>query len=185
MKDIYRSKQLLDVLIKGGIVVMPSDTIYGVFGSAKSTNVTTKIRSIKNRDDNQAFIVLCAHTDQITDLFGIEKMILRKTENYWPGPVSIILEPQQKRPDIQGSLDGIAFRIPADESLRELLEKTGPLVAPSANPRGLEPAKNIQEAQEYFGDQIDLYVDGGTIENVKPSKVLKINPDGTEQIFRN
>lgn len=67
----------------------------------------------------------------------------------------------------------LAFRLPKKKPLRELLEKTGPLVAPSANPQGLEPAKNITEAKKYFGDMVDVYVAGGKLEG-KPSKLISL-----------
>src|SRR5204863_149383 len=60
----------------------------------------------------------------------------------------------------------LALRLPKDESLQNLLKKTGPLIAPSANVEGLPPAKNITDAKKYFGDGVDLYIDGGEIEVV-------------------
>lgn len=183
-EDKKHEEKAVKTLRNGGVVVMPSDTIYGIFCRAELPAVVERIRDIKNRDDDQAFIVLCARTDQIAELFDVQKNTLQLADQYWPGPVSIILNPKRKRADIQGKHEGIAFRIPADADLRRLLEQTGPLVAPSANPKGLEPARNVEEARAYFGDQVDLYVDGGTVENVQPSKVIKIHPDGTEEIFR-
>ena len=96
---------------------------------------------------------------------------------YWPGPVSIII-------------GGQAFRLPADEKLRDLLRQTGPLVAPSANPEGLPPATTIEEAKKYFsaeggsasGGGVDWYEDGGTIVG-KPSKLIEIK-DGTVRVLR-
>ncbi|NMB92179.1 MAG: Sua5/YciO/YrdC/YwlC family protein, partial [Parcubacteria group bacterium] len=77
----------------------------------------------------------------------------------------------------------LAFRLPADKNLRKLLEKTGPLVAPSANLEGLPPAKNIIEAKRYFEDLPDLYIDGQEISG-KPSKLIKLQKDCSEIIIR-
>ena len=176
--------KIVDTLASGGVIVMRSDTIYGIFASANNKDAVLRIRDIKDRSNEQAFLVVCANTDQIKELSGIDDDYLSLATNYWPGKVTVIFKPNKTHPHIQGDPEELSFRIPDDTRLRDILEQTGPLVAPSANPRGLEPAKNINEAQKYFGDSIDLYVNGGTVENARPSKVLKINPNGTEEIFR-
>lgn len=183
--DDLSIEKAIAVLQKNGVVVMPSDTIYGIFGRADSPEVVKRIRKIKGRGSDQAFIVLCSEVEEITDNFGVDEKLLKHVAHHWPGPVSIILEPGKPRPDIQGDLAGIAFRIPNDAELLNILKQTGPLVAPSANPKGQDPAKKITAAQTYFGDTVDLYVNGGIIENSKPSKVIKINPDGSQQTLRN
>jgi len=72
----------------------------------------------------------------------------------------------------------LAFRMPKLKWLRELLEKTGPLVAPSANFEGEQPAKTIREAEKYFGKNIDFYVDVGRRDS-KPSTLLRIEKEKT------
>jgi L-threonylcarbamoyladenylate synthase len=77
----------------------------------------------------------------------------------------------------------LAFRLPVPIDLRELISKTGPLIAPSANPEALAPAENIQEAKKYFSDSIDFYLDGGDISG-KASKVIRLHKDRTVDILR-
>ena len=77
----------------------------------------------------------------------------------------------------------LAFRLPAQKDLQRLLKQTGPLLAPSANIEGLPPAQNISEARKYFGDLVDLYIDGGTVVS-KASKVIKLHKDGSVSILR-
>ena len=98
-------------------------------------------------------------------------------EKFWPGKVTIIL-------------GDIAFRLPKKKSLIEILNKTGPLVAPSANKEGDKPAETIKEAKEYFGpaspsqggDSVDFYLSGGTLKS-KPSTLIKIE-NGKVEILR-
>jgi tRNA A37 threonylcarbamoyladenosine synthetase subunit TsaC/SUA5/YrdC len=71
---------------------------------------------------------------------------------------------------------GLAIRLPAEKSIRDFLEKTGPLATSSANLEGESPAKNIAEAQKYFGSEVDFYEDGGEL-NSKPSTLVKIDGD--------
>jgi len=68
----------------------------------------------------------------------------------------------------------LAFRIPKNQNFRKFLSKTGPLVAPSANSEGEEPAKTIEEAKKYFGKAVDFYLDGGKL-TAKPSTLIKIS----------
>jgi L-threonylcarbamoyladenylate synthase len=73
--------------------------------------------------------------------------------------------------------DSIAFRLPSDERVRELLKRTGPLVAPSANLEGQPPATDIVSAKNYFGDAVDFYLDAGELEG-KASTLIRIDDDG-------
>jgi tRNA A37 threonylcarbamoyladenosine synthetase subunit TsaC/SUA5/YrdC len=105
---------------------------------------------------------------------GVTDEWLDKTKAYWPGPVSLVLPTTRKDIEqLERSTGMFGFRMPDNADLLALLEQTGPLIAPSANPEGLPPAKNITEALGYFGDQIDLYIDGGTLEQ-KPSTLIDL-----------
>jgi len=73
--------------------------------------------------------------------------------------------------------------MPAPKSLRNLLFKTGPLIAPSANTEALPPSRNIAEAKKYFGNKVDLYIDGGEIVG-QPSQIIRLNTDGTIVVLR-
>ncbi|MEI6581119.1 MAG: Sua5/YciO/YrdC/YwlC family protein, partial [bacterium] len=76
-----------------------------------------------------------------------------------------------------------AFRLPAKKSLIKILKQAGPLVAPSANPEGLEPAKNMVQARGYFGDKVDFYLPGGTLKG-ESSILIKINKKGEIEVLR-
>jgi tRNA A37 threonylcarbamoyladenosine synthetase subunit TsaC/SUA5/YrdC len=81
-------------------------------------------------------------------------------------------------------LKSLAVRIPAPEWLRDLLEQTGPLATTSANFAGEPTVTRIEQAQKLFGDQVDLYVDGGDLSSAKPSSIIRLNPDGTTEKLR-
>ena len=72
----------------------------------------------------------------------------------------------------------LAFRVPDDPQLKNLLKESGPLIAPSANPEGLPPATNIEEAQKYFGDTVDFYINDGERAG-SPSTVISLGEDGS------
>ncbi len=73
-----------------------------------------------------------------------------------------------------------AFRIPKAENFRTLLQKTGPLLTSSANLAGKAPSNTIQGAQDYFGDKIDFYVDGGDLSGRLPSTLIRVVDDAVE-----
>ena len=111
------------------------------------------------------------------------KLALKTLKKYWPGPNSIILPDANAPSWITRDTGTVAYRmISSDIDLYALIAKTGPLIAPSANPEGLPPAKNIAQAKEYFGDQIDFYLDGGEITNTAPSNLYLWSKDGMKQL---
>lgn len=166
-------KEIIGILKKGGVGVMPTDTLYGLVGSAFSEKAIKWIYKVKGREKGKKLIVLIS---KISDLkkFGISDSLIRANEGIlqkvWPHAAKAM---RGKPEPVSIILNNIAFRLPNKKSLIEILKKTGPLVAPSANPSGLAPAKNIKEAQKYFSDKVDFYLAGGTLKS-KPSTLIKI-----------
>jgi len=106
-------------------------------------------------------------------------------KKFWPGPVSVILKCPKIKKEMSylRPLDKtLAFRCPKGKWLNVLLQKTGPLVAPSANPEGLPPAQTIKQAKKYFYEKVDFYVDTGIIKGV-PSALIVLK-DGSTEILR-
>ena len=121
---------------------------------------------------------------QKLEQFGIElsEGLILQLQNYWPGPYSIILPSIDDQFEyLSRGTDSIAFRLPDKPELTQLIYQVGPLVAPSANVDGLPPATTIEEAQRYFGSDIEFYVDGGDLSG-KPSTILRLDGDGVEII---
>ncbi len=168
------------ILKTGGIGVLATDTLYGVVGQALNQATVERIYSVKERTPTKPFIILISDPADV-ELFGInltreEERIL---EQYWPGPVSVILDCfGPKFEYLHRDTHSLAFRLPAKPELTSLIARTGPLVAPSANPEGLTPAPSIDAARAYFGDTVDFYI-GGPVGD-KPSKIIKITSGGVE-----
>ena len=118
-------------------------------------------------------------------MFGIDiggKLKVENIKKFWPGPVSVILPcPLKKFEYLHRGQNTLAFRLPKKKALIKILKKTGPLVAPSANPENLLPAQNIKEAKKYFGGNVDFYLKGTGSKN-KPSTIIKIIGNNTEII---
>ncbi len=172
------------VLRAGGIAVMPTDTTYGIVGSALNVSTVNEIYRLRRRDLDKPFIVLIAQKADLRK-FGarLSPAQTRILNHVWPGQVSVILScPSERFSYLHRGKKTIAFRLPQKPGLRRLLAEIGPLVAPSANPQGHPIAKNISEARAYFGHNVDFYQDGGEIDN-KPSRLIDIT-DGTEKVVR-
>lgn len=181
---IRNNSKLAKVLIENGVVVMPTDTLYGILGKAQDVSVVNRIYSIRKRNPEKPCIIL------IGDISELEKFCITLSEEQkkeiekYRGPTSFVLDcPEEKFEYLHRGTKTLAFRLPAQKDLQDLLKQTGPLIAPSANIEGLSPAQNIAEAKKYFGDLVDLYVDGGEVKG-KASRVIKLNKDGSVEVLR-
>lgn len=172
-------KEAISVLKKGGVGVLPTDTLFGLVGSALSKDAVKRIYNIKGRDEGKPVIVLISSFRDLKKFNVHRSTLSRKMMEIlgcmWPGKVSIILPCTDKKfTYLHRGTNTIAFRMigKKNKNLFNLLKKVGPLVAPSANPQGLQPAKNITEAKKYFHNDADFYI-SATITNTKPSTLLE------------
>ena len=200
----YRKNSgLIDTLSRGKVAVIPTDTTYGIVGLASNEKTVNEIYRLRKRDLDKPFIVLIADRKDLKN-FGVsvspeqEKILDRvwpglnrsvsvgrtnSSDEFVLGPTSVILNcTDDKFSYLNRGKKTLAFRLPAKESLRKLIREVGPLVAPSANPQGHNVAKTISEAKAYFGHNVDIYEDGGTI-TASPSRLIDIT-DRTEKVLR-
>lgn len=163
-------QKYIKILKNDGVGVIPTDTLYGLVGSAFSKKAVDRIYKIKNRDKNKKLIVLISSLNDLKKFkIKISKEEAKILEKFWPGEVSIIL-------------NNTAFRFPKKKSLLEILKRTGPLVAPSVNREGEKPAENIKQAKEYFGKEVDFYLPSGTLKS-EPSTLIRIK-NGEIEVLR-
>lgn len=174
----------LQQLKNGGVGVIPTDTIYGLVGQALNKPTVERIYQLKKRSPQKPFIILISSANDLEKFdISLDKETQKILEKIWPGEVSIILScPDERFEYLHLGTNSLAFRLPNNKSLTELIKTTGPLVAPSANLEGYPNAKNISEAEKYLGNQVDFYLDGG--ERIsEPSTLIRI-VDGKIEILR-
>ncbi len=156
-------KEVTAILQHGGVGVLATDTLYGIVGSALSKKAVARIYRLRKRDPKKPLIILIASVRDCAR-FGVKidtqtKKILSAV---WPGKVSVVLAcPHKKYTYLHRGMETLAFRVPASVRVRRILQKTGPLVAPSANSEGMSPATTISEAKKYFGEGVDFYINTG------------------------
>lgn len=166
-------------LLAGGIGVLKTDTIYGIVARAEDESAVERVYMAKQRTPTKSPIVLISSPDQMFDTY--DQTTYDSLHNYWPGPYSIIV-PSTKAPAWLTRGNGsVAYRLPDDKNLRQLIETTGPLIAPSANPEGMQPAATIHQALGYFGNNVDFYVDSGEVPiDTPPSHLLRYDIESSK-----
>ena len=178
--------ECIAVIKNGGIVVFPTETVYGIGTNAFCEESVKKIYEIKNRPDEKPLSILVSDKEQIEKYAIINNEFERKIiENFMPGPITIILE--RKR----GMLDHVApekttivVRIPDNNIILEILKKLNlPMVAPSANISGEPSAVELNDIVDVFKDKVDICIDGGKCEISESSTIVKV-VDNTIQILR-
>ena len=152
------------MLRKGGLVAVPTETVYGIAASAEDGVAVQMIYDLKNRDYEKPVSVLVTGMDMVERYCRqIPAAAYRLAEKYWPGPLTMVLEDAGVVPAMVTADTGtLGVRCPDHPLTLAILEKVGlPLAAPSANPAGAEPAKTAQEVLAYFNRKIEGVVDGG------------------------
>ena len=166
-----------DVLKKGGIVIIPTDTVYGFSGIAACTNKDGKttdavIREIKGRSETKPLIQLIAKPEDIrlyTD-DEIPESLLSK----WPGALTIIVNIKKSAPEYE-TLPTVAFRCPGDPWLRQIIENCNcPIYSTSVNRSGHPVLDEISAIVSEFENEVDLIIDDGHKKGAVPSTLVSI-----------
>ena len=166
------------LLQAGNVGVIPTDTVYGLVARAADKEAVARLYDLKNREGKPGTII-AATIDQFAHL-GIKARYLRAVAEYWPGAISIVIPCGPELEYLHEGVGSLAVRVPDDEQLQALLEQTGPLLTSSANHPGEDTATTIVEAQNYFGDNVDFYVDGGDLSGRQPSTIVRVVDDAIE-----
>lgn len=174
--------EVVAAIKRGGVAVIRTDTLYGIVASADNKHAVQKVYDIKRRDPKKSCIILIASPEEA---YGHTDELAHDVERYHETPTSFLIDSPNAPEWLLRANTELAYRVPADETLRELLALTGPLIAPSANPEGLPPARTIAEAKAYFGADVDVYIDDGEVPaDTPPSRLLRVASDGSLERLR-
>lgn len=171
-------QEAIKQLQAGAIGVMPTDTVYGLVARAADESAVARLYAAKHREHKPG-TVIAASIDQLVEL-GVKRRYLKAVEDMWPNPLSIVLPIGADLHYLTQDVTSLAMRIPANRDIRDLLEQTGPLITSSANQPGEEPASTVAEAEAYFNDTVDFYVDGGVLDSANSSTVVRVVDDAIE-----
>jgi len=166
--------------VAGAVGVLPTDTVYGLVARAADSTAVKRLYDLKLREGKPGTII-AASVDQLVSL-GLKARYLKAVEQFWPGAVSVIIPCGPELEYLHEGKGGLAVRLPSQPELQALLQQTGPLLTSSANHPDEPTATTIEQAKNYFGDQVDFYIDGGDLSNHAPSTIIRIVDDAIEVI---
>ena len=161
-------------LEEGKLVVMPTDTVYGVAADAFSPRAVQNLLDAKGRGRDMPPPVLVGNARTLDALaIDIPTWLRTMVEALWPGPLTVILQQQASLSmDLGETHNTIAIRMPDDRRALALLKITGPLAVSSANTTGQPAAQNVDEAERMLGGRVAVYLDGGPSASGTPSTIL-------------
>ncbi len=168
------------VLQQGGVVVMPTETVYGLACNALDPRAVRRVYEIKGRPSTSPLIVHLHSFDQVSSVAASwPKEAELLAERFWPGPLTLVLPKKDRLPDeTTGGLDTVAVRVPSHPVALELIRRSGlPLAAPSANIfMGLSPT-SAEAVDEAVLVDVSLVLDGGPCTVGLESTVLDLSED--------
>ena len=152
------------ILNNGGIVGIPTETVYGLAANALDGNAVKKIFKAKERPMDNPLIVHISSIDEIYNLvYHFPNIAKKLCDKFWPGPLTIILPKSNKIPnEVSAGLDTVAIRLPSHPLARKLIKTAGiPLAAPSANISGKPSPTSFKHVYHDLNGKIDAIIDGG------------------------
>jgi L-threonylcarbamoyladenylate synthase len=169
----------------GALVVLPTDTVYGIGANAFDSDAITALLAAKGRGRDMPVPVLVGSWSTVE---GLVSVVGRRTwdliEAFWPGGLTIVVEYARSLAwDLGDSRGTVALRMPLHPVAIELLEVTGPMGVSSANKSGQPPALTAQEARDQLGDEVAVYLDGGPAELGVASTIVDVTAE-TPRILR-
>ena len=165
------------VIQNGGLVLFPTETVYGIGANGLDENAVSKIFIAKGRKQDNPLILHISNLNMLkqitTNINEIEKKLI---DNFWPGPLTLILKRTDIVPDVvTGALDTVGIRMPSGKIAKELIEYAGvPIAAPSANISGKPSGTNLEDILEELKDKVDYIIDGGYCEVGLESTVVRV-----------
>ncbi|HSJ68984.1 MAG TPA: L-threonylcarbamoyladenylate synthase [Anditalea sp.] len=182
-KDIAKAKAILE---EGGLVGIPTETVYGLAGNALNPDAVAKIFEVKNRPDFDPLII---HTSSIGQISKYTQEITPELESlakvFWPGPLTLLLPRKSIIPDLVTSgLDHVAVRVPLHPLTQALLANLDfPLAAPSANPFGYISPTTAAHVDDQLGNLIPYILDGGSSDVGLESTIVGVE-EGQITVYR-
>lgn len=172
------------VLQAGGVVLLPTDTTYGLAALATEPDAVAQLFVLKRRPAERSIAVLVADLDQATELAELSEAEQAVADAFWPGALTLVLRRRSSVSPSLGKADGtIAVRRPAAPFVAALAADLGPLATTSANLSGEPPATRPNSAAASLDGDVGLVIDDGDRSQVA-STVAGIGDDGTVTIFR-
>ncbi|MEM0965361.1 MAG: L-threonylcarbamoyladenylate synthase [Verrucomicrobiota bacterium] len=186
--DAADRSEAIQILRSGGLVAVPTETVYGLAADATNSSAVSTIFEAKGRPQNDPLIVHIADRGQAEQVCHLPVIARLLMETFWPGPLTIVLPRLSSRmiPTLVSSgHPTLALRMPGHPSLRSLLEEGQLfLAAPSANPFGYISPTRPEHVEQTMGDRIDALLDGGPCQHGIESTIVQVDDREEVTILR-
>ena len=166
-----------ELLLRGGVVIVPTDTVYGIACHPQFPDALERIRQLKHREAHKPFQLLAGDAESVWADGALRSANAVKLSAYWPGALTLVL------PRREGKSEG--YRVPDNPLLRELLRQCGGLLrCTSVNLSGEAPAVDAQDAMRSLGSKVDRVLDGGAARLGVASTVVQLSEAGEPTVLR-
>lgn len=172
--------QAIAALKCGDVIVFPTETVYGLGADALNRDAVERVYQLKGRNPDIPIPIIVADQGMLRGLVDEIPPIAKKLiEQFWPGPLTLVLQAVPGTPkQLLNRTGGVGVRISSQLIATRLARELGrPLTATSANPSGRPAASTIEQAENYFAGEIEIFLDGGKLPAKIGSTVVEVNDD--------
>jgi L-threonylcarbamoyladenylate synthase len=166
-----------EIILAGGLVVFPTETVYGLGGNGLLADAAKKIYSAKGRPSDNPLIIHIAHPEDAEKYAHTSDIYYKLAKEFMPGPLTVIMPKRDCIPfSVTGGLESVAVRCPSHPIAHELIKQAGvPIAAPSANISGRPSPTDAKYVVEDMNGRVDMIIDGGECEIGLESTIVKID----------
>ena len=172
-KEILR--KAIEILNDGGIVAYPTETFYALGVKFDNEASLRKLYELKKRPEEKPMPLIIGSRASLSMIAAsVNEIAESLMDKFWPGPLTLLLEAKKGlSPYLTADTGRIAVRIPGESAALYLVREAGfPITATSANPSGMPPAEDADAVIRYFGEKIDMVIDGGRTAGGLPSTIV-------------
>ncbi|MDQ8202778.1 L-threonylcarbamoyladenylate synthase [Pelagicoccus sp. SDUM812003] len=179
-------RELRKFLLFGGLVGVPTETVYGLAANALDPEACAKIFEVKQRPTNDPLICHVSGIDALDDICEVNPLARRLAKRFWPGPLTYVLPKKAKVPDIvTAGLGSVAVRCSAHPDFHRLVEQCDfPIAAPSANPFAYISPTTAQHVEASLGSRISFILDGGPCAFGVESTIVDLRDESLPRVLR-
>lgn len=180
MSDVVDLERAVELLARGGVVAVATDTVYGVAAALSQPAAVARLFTVKRRPTSVALPVVVDSVAMVEELAVTWPGLARRASGaFWPGALTIVVSAPEELATLVGAASAtVGFRVPDHESLRNVVRRVGPLAVSSANEHGRPPCRTVDEVLDAFAGCADLdgVLDGGACHGAV-STVVAIDED--------
>ena len=167
----------VEILRNGGVIALPTDTLYGVSANALDADAASKVFGVKGREERSPLPIFVSSSGDLYK-YGrdVPEAAVRLAEAFWPGKLTVVVGKSDQIPDVvSGGLDTVGLRVPDHPAPREIVAQLGaPITATSANVSGKPALTAAKDVLAELGSRLDLVLDGGILAPSLPSTVIDV-----------